>query len=361
MSSQILRDASDSRQELMSAALFATLNPRERRVDPANQFAGLGLMRIAEECVTRQNYLTRIPSRDEVVRLAMQTTSDFANVLENVARKQLLVMYQLANPTYKLWTKPSTTPDFKTMTRSRLSEAPTFLKVPEGAQITIGTMTDSKESYALATYGRGVSFTRQMLINDDLGAFTDLIGQFGVQAARLENKTVYAILNTNGNMADGIALFYATTHINLGTGVIGNTALDSMFTSMGIQKGIDGVSVLNLIPKFLIVPKAKESTARAAVILIGPNVKASDQNWFAGRLEVVADAELDGTSTAVWYAACDPAFAPGIEYCHLEGADGPQFIRKDNEQGVLGIQFYAFLDFAAKAVDWRPLYKSSGA
>jgi hypothetical protein len=319
------------------------------------------MKQIAEESVRQQHGLRGAPPLDKMATLAMQTTADFANVLESVARKQLLAMYAYANPTYRLWTKRSTTPDFKTMTRTRLGETPEFLKVPEGAQITIGAMTDSKESYAIATYGRGVSFTRQMLINDDLGAFNDLIGQFGVQAARLENKTVYAILNTNGNMADGVALFYATTHVNLGTGVIGNTALDAMFTSFGIQKGIDAKTILNLIPRFLIVPKAKEATARTALMAIGPNVKASDQNWFAGRLEPVADAELDGTSTAVWYAACDPAFAPGIEYCHLEGQDGPQFIRKDNEQGILGIQFYAFLDFGAKAVDWRPLYKSSGA
>jgi hypothetical protein len=126
---------------------------------------------------------------------------------------------------------------------------------------------------------------------------------------------------------------------------------------------MDGVSILNLTPKYLIVPAAKESTARTNVMLVGPNVAAASQNWFAGRLEVVADAELDlnGSGTTVWYGAADPAVAPGIEYCHLQGAEGPQFFRKDNEQGVLGMQFYAYEDFAAKAVDWRSLYKSSGA
>lgn len=356
----LVRDEVDTRRELMGAAVFGMMSPKNFKEDSHNPFIGLTLKQIAEESVRIQNGLRSVPKMSDVVTMAMQTTADFAAVLENTARKQLLAMYQYANPTYRVWTKQSTTPDFKTMTRVRLGETPEFLKVPEGAQITIGLMTDSKESYSLATYGRGISFTRQMLINDDLGAFNDLIGQFGVQAARLENKTVYSILNTNANMADGIALFFAS-HYNLGTGVIGNTALDAMFTAMGTQKGIDAKTILNLTPKYLIVPKAKEATARAAVMLIGPNVKSSDQNWFAGRLEVVADAELDGTSTVVWYGAAEPGFAPGIEYCHLEGQTGPQFIRKDNESGVLGIQFYAYLDFAAKAVDWRPLYKSSGA
>jgi hypothetical protein len=136
-----------------------------------------------------------------------------------------------------------------------------------------------------------------------------------------------------------------------------------MFGKMGAQLGVDGVTVLNLIPKFIIVPKAKEATARASVLATGPNLAASSQNWFAGRLEPVADGELDtnGSGTTKWFGAADPAIAPGIEYCHLEGAEGPQFIRKDNEQGVLGIQFYGYLDFAAKAVDWRSLYYSTGS
>jgi hypothetical protein len=221
-------------------------------------------------------------------------------------------------------------------------------------------MSDTRETYALATYGRGVSFTRQMLINDDLGAFNALVFAFGGQAARLENKTVYSILNTNGNMSDSAALFVAG-HNNLGTGVLGNTALDAMVIAMASQKGIDGATVLNLEPKYLIVPKAKDITARSTQTPSGPNLKASDQNLFAGRFTVVSDAELDGTSTAVWYAACDPSVYPGIEYCFLEGQEGPQILRKDNEDAILGIQLYAFEDFAAKAVDFRPLYKSSGA
>ena len=89
-------------------------------------------------------------------------------------------------------------------------------------------------------------------------------------------------------------------------------------------------------------------------------MKPTDRNLFAGRLTVVADGTLDGTSTAVWYGVADPAIHPGVEYAHLEGAEGPQVERKENEQAILGVQIYVFGDFAAKAVDWRALYKSTG-
>lgn len=352
-------DAADKRREAMSAALLHRLDSKNA-VDGQNDYRGMGPLRIAEECLAASGVRTRGKTNVEIANLTLQhATGDFPYILENVARKQMLAGYEYQQPTYRAWTKKNTTPDFKTMSRLRLSETPTFLQVPEGAQITMGTMSETKESYAIATYGRGLCFTRQMLINDDLGAFNDLLMAFGVQAARLENKTVYAILNANANMSDSVALFHAT-HANLGTGAIGNTGLDSMFTAMATQLGMDGLTRLNLSPKFLIVPAAKKATALSAMMAIGPNVKASDQNLFAGRLEVISDAELDGTSTAVWYGAADPMVAPGIEYSHLQGAEGPQFLRTDNENGVLGITWRAFLDFGAKAVDFRSLYKSSG-
>jgi phage major head subunit gpT-like protein len=365
----LVSDESDTRRELMGNAVFGMMNPKNRKEDKDNPFLHLSIKQIAEESVRFQRGIRGPVPMADVATLAMQTTADFAAVLENTARKQLLAKYNAANPTYRLWCKPSTTPDFKSMTRVRLGETPSFLKVPEGAQITIGLMTDQKETYSLATYGRGVSFTRQMLINDDLGAFNDLIGAFGQQAARLENKVVYLILANSAStsspyaMADGYALIDGAHHYNTDTGVLGNTAFDSMFGLMGVQKGVDGETVLNLIPKYLLVPRALESTARSVTTATGPNLAASSQNWFAGRLEVVSDGELDtnGSGVVHYFMVADPEIAPVIEYCHLEGAEGPQFIRKDNEQGVLGIQFYAYLDFAAKAVDWRGIVYSTGA
>jgi phage major head subunit gpT-like protein len=365
----LVRDGADKRRGAMETAVFGLMSPKDRCKDSQNPFAGLTIKQIAAESVRLERNLNRHPDDATVARLAMQATADFAAVLENTARKQLLARYNFANPSYRTWCKPSTTPDFKSMTRVRLGEAPTFLPVAEGAQIALGLMADTKETYSLATYGRGVSFTRQMLINDDLGAFNDLIGAFGQQAARLENKVVYLILANSASttapyaFADGYALIDGTHHFNTDTGVLGNTAFDSMFGLMRVQTGVDGSTVLNLVPKFLIVPAALESTARSVTTATGPNLAPSSQNWFAGRLEVVADGELDlnGSGVVHYFMVADPAIAPCVEYCHLEGAEGPQFIRKDNEQGVLGMQFYAYLDFAAKAVDWRSIVYSTGA
>jgi Caudovirus prohead serine protease len=355
----VTRDEQSTRRAMAESAILNMVLPAKFPVDGQNEFRGMRISRMAEELLTRSGVNVRGKNFTEISHLTMMATADFPFILADSAKKLLLAAYEAAVPTYKTWTKASTASDFKTMSRLRLSETPAFLKVPEGAQITLGTMTESREQYAIATYGRGVSFTRQMLINDDLGAFNDLISAFGIQASRLENQTVYAILTANAAMADGVALFHAT-HLNLGSGALGNTSLDAMYTAMGTQKGLDGSTILNIKPQYLIVPLAKAVTAQSVLTPVGPSVKISDQNWFAGRLTIVADAELDANSTIVWYGAADPSTTPGIEYAHLQGAEGPQIIRQENQDAILGVQLYAYLDFGAKAIDWRPLYKSTG-
>lgn len=350
----ISRDERDTRRALGVSALLNRVDPSKYQVEAANDFRGMGVRRLAEEVLARAGVNTRGMNETDFCIQAFHSTSDFPYILENGLRKVLLTAYDTAPVTYKTWSRASVANDFKTMRRIRSGAAPVLLEVPEGGEVTLGTMGEERESYALATYARGISFTRQMLINDDLGAFNDISAKMGEQCARLENKTVYAILTANAAMNDGVTLFHAD-HENVGTGTIGNTGLDSMFVAMATQKDIDGVSPLNLMPKYLIVPPAKRMTAVTAMRETGPSVKISDQNWFAGMLEVVSDAEL--TDTAKWYGA---AATGDVEYANLAGAPGPQFYRVENAGDILGVRINVFLDFAAKAVGWKGLYYSSG-
>ena len=355
LSATVTRDESDTRRELGVSALLNRVDARKYPVEAGNEFRGMGPRRLAEEILAKQGVSTRGLNETDFCVRAFHSTSDFPYILENGLRKVLLTAYDAAPVTYKIWSRASVANDFKTMRRIRSGAAPVLLEVPEGGEITMGTMGEERESYALSTYARGISFTRQMLINDDLGAFNDLSMKMGEQCARLENKTVYAILTANAAMNDGITLFHAS-HGNSGTGVIANTALDSMFVAMATQTDIDGVTPLNITPRWLIVPPAKRMTANQALAETSVAVANDKRNWFAGLLTVVSDAEL--TDTAKWYGAADTG---DVEYANLAGAPGPQFYRVENAGDILGVRVNVFLDFAAKAVGWRGLYYSTGA
>lgn len=358
---QVTHDAVDKRIEAMTAALMHQIYPARYKDEPANEWRGMRLSRMAEECV-RLAGMRRPVSPNELVRLAL-STADFPNVLANVANKTLLDAYQYAAPTYRRWCRQSTAPDFKTISRVRIGEFPAFEQLAEGGTIRFGSVAESKEQYAIATYGRGVVITREVIINDDLGAIEQVFRGIGIQAAVLENKTVYAILNSNPSLSDGNALF-SSAHGNLAPsgGAISIATLDAGAAAMMTQKGLDGVTPLNIPPRFLIVPVAKRVTAIQYTNV--PNIvvsKQTDFNPFAGQLEVVADAMLDLGSTTAWYLAADPLMVPTVEYAYLEGAQGPQVERVENPEDTLGLKIKAWLDFGAKAIDWRGLYKNPGA
>jgi hypothetical protein len=78
-------------------------------------------------------------------------------------------------------------------------------------------VTDGKETYALATYGRIIPINRQTIINDDMQAFTRLPALMARAATDLIADTVYTPLTTNPLLADGVALFSVATHANLTT------------------------------------------------------------------------------------------------------------------------------------------------
>jgi hypothetical protein len=225
-------------------------------------------------------------------------------------------------------------------------------------------MTDGKETYSMLTYGRVVSLTRQSLINDDLRGFDRLVGAFGNSAARLENRVAYAILTANAALGDSVALFHAT-HANL-TGVgtaISVASLGVGRAAMRLQKGLQSEE-LNLTPSFLIVPATQEALAYqfTSANYVPATIAQVNEFRAGGRtaVEPIVEAILDANSTTAWYLAANNGQVDTVEYCYLQGAAGPVI---ESEMGfeVDGISYKCRLDFAAKAIDFRGLYKNVGA
>ena len=69
----------------------------------------------------------------------------------------------------------------------QLGEAPQLLEVGESGEFKRGTLGESKESYKVRTYGQMVAITRQVLINDDLDAFTRIPAMHDNSILRFES------------------------------------------------------------------------------------------------------------------------------------------------------------------------------
>jgi hypothetical protein len=370
---EVIRDRFDSVRTGLEQALQYRVESNmgtKKRVElkEGKEFQGFTLLEMCRAYLQSQGVKEMPANRMSLVaaalgfeRLAGQhSTSDFPNILANVANKSLLQGYEYANPTYRVWARRSTSPDFKSISRTQFGDFPALTKVNEGGEFKYGTIGDAAETYALATYGRIVAITRQAIINDDLDAFSRVPMNIGAAAAHLENFTVYQILSGNPNMRDGVALFHTATHGNLASSnsAINLTSLGLMRTAMRRQKGLDGTVLVNLTPRFLIVPPELETIALQQTSSEYSPESPGNVNPFKGTLTPVVDAQL--TNATAWYGAADANIGNTVEYAFLEGQEGVYTEQRVGFE-VDGIQIKARLDFAAKALDWRGLYKNNGS
>ncbi|MHB1098256.1 MAG: prohead protease/major capsid protein fusion protein [Burkholderiales bacterium] len=355
-----ITDETETRREMMTQALLRRYDPKSALDDGARQYMGLSLLELSRNCLEQSGIATRGMSRSLVAQRAFEGVSDFPEILANVANRTLRAAYQAAPRTFTAWARQVSAPDFKTISRVSLSDAPKLEKVNEHGEFRRGAIFDGKETYQLATVGKVIGITRQAIINDDLSAFTRIPALFAQAAANYESDTVYGILTANARLADNLALFHAD-HGNLASpgSAIDIESLGAARAMMRVQKTPQGV-VMNLSPAFLIVPAALETIASQYVSQAYVAANSGAINPFAGALQVVSEGRLDAASAKAWYLAASSAMMDTVEFCYLEGQDG---VYLETRQGfdVDGMEIKARLDFAAKAIDYRGLYKNLGA
>ena len=375
-----VQDAMQTRMNGIEQAILHRITPGAKLDDNGRQYRGMSLLEIGREFLEASGINTRGMDRMKLAgemlhfrQGGMQGTSDFSSLFANVANKRLRGAYDENPGTYALWARQApNAPDFKNITVAQMSGAPDLLQTNEHGEFKYGKMTDGAEQYAVLTYGRIVSISRQAIVNDDLRTFERLVTSFGSSSRRLENRTVYAQLTANAALADGGTLFNATAqtttggHANLASGSTSALQISSLIsgrTGMRLQKGLTSEE-LSIAPSFLIVPASLEQTAYQLTSKDFVPAKQSDVNEFriGGRtsLETIVEPILDSNSATAWYLAAGNSQIDTVEYCYLDGAEGPII---DSEPGFEtdGISYKCRLDFAAKAIDYRGLYKGAGA
>lgn len=344
--------------------------------DNGRQYRGLSLIEMGRDFLEAHGQKTRGLDRMTLASRMLNFraggpmgTSDFPTLFANVANKRLRSAYDENAGTYALWARRApNAPDFKNMSVVQLAGAPDLLQTNEAGEFKYGAMTDGGETYAMLTYGRIVSLTRQAIVNDDLRAFERMVSAFGFAARRLENRTVYSQLTANANLADGGALFNATAvtttggHANLITSsALAIGTLTTGRTNMRLQKGLQSEE-LNLAPSYLIVPAALEQTAyNLTSANYVPSTKAEINEFRAGgrtAVTPVVEPVLDANSATAWYLAASNSQVDTVEYCYLDGAEGP-VIESEIGFETDGVSYKCRLDFAAKAVDYRGLLKAT--
>lgn len=359
----VIEDERDKKRTGMINALQARAGLAKPEAN--NQFRGYTLSEMARASLELSGVRTGSMDKMSMVAAAFtHSTSDFTNVLADIANKSMMKGIENANETFQLFTSEGVLTDFKPSKRVDLDAFSSLALVKEGGEYTYGSMGDRGENIVLATYGKVFSITRQAIINDDLDAFTKVPMAMGRAAIRTVGDLVYAILTGASTMSDGKALFHAD-HKNIATGAVISTAsVDAMRVLMGKQKR--GNQTLNIRLANLIVPLALEGTAntvRTSQYAVGGAAATNNQtvpNTVANTFNVVADARLDNDSAAKWYGSADASVNDVIEVAYLDGNNAPT-LEQQNGWNVDGVEMKVRMDAGVKALAWETLARNAGA
>lgn len=307
---------------------------------------------------TRGFHVQGVP-RAELIERAM-STSDFPILLQQAGRRTLLAQYAAAPPTWKEWVvENSDVPDFREVSRARISDVSKLERVAEGGDYPEATLSETKEGYKLLKYGHIVPFTWESMVNDDLGAFRQALQTEVIMIGELEGDIVYDELIAAPNMADGKGPFHADRK-NTSTLALGEAGLTEMSKLLKMQRTKDGKQgrPLNLRGRYLLVPPSLEVPAIKLVSAVVASA-TGDVNVHAGRYSVIAEGRLEDDSATKWYMHADKQRMPSIEVGYLRGHTGPEFFQEQGFQRD-AIRFKVRRVIGAKFVEFRGITRSTG-
>ena len=282
------------------------------------------------------------------------SSSDFGQILIDVAHKSLLKGWETAAENFDQFTSRDTLTDFRAAKRVGLGDFGHLPQVGEGEDYTYGTIGDEGASVALATYGQLFSITRQAILNDDMHLLTKIPEKMGQAARATIAKLVFALLTGNAKAQDGKALFDAS-HKN----TITNAVLDLANIDKGIQLMNGFVNArgepLAIEPEFMLLPTSMYT--RGLQLIKSASVEGADAN--SGIINPLRDivtpvksARLQAADEKSWYLINKEA----IEVSYLDGIDTPYM---EQQQGftVDGVSTKVRIDAGVNVIDYRGIVK----
>ncbi len=336
------------------------------RVDASNPYRGAKLLDIARACLVQAGVRVEGMDQMQIVGAAFtQSTSDFPILLGNVMHKALQAAYAIQADTWSLFCARGSVSDFRAHNRYRVGSLSNFDALNELGEFKNKPIPDGeKESITATTKGNIINISRQIVINDDMGAFMGLATAFGRAGKRTIEADVYASLALNAGMgptlSDGVSLFHAS-HNNVSTGAPTVDNFDAARVVMSNQRDVGGNDYLALTPDVWLGPESLKGNALVVVnSAYDPDTanKLQRYNKSANLVrEVVGTPRLTSTP---WYFFADPLQAPVMEVAFLDGNDTP-YLEMQNGFDQDGVRWKARLDFAVGGRDYRGAVRSTGA
>jgi len=369
----------DNSARVLTAALYRNagiqysekdFTPQELDTAHRQYPSGVGLQELLLMAAASrgENYHTVNSGNLRQVLRAAFSTGSIPGILSNAANKSLLDGYSSVEDAWKQIAYVRSVQDFKSSTAYRLTTDGNFEKIGATGKLKHASFGEESYSVQADTYGRLIAINRQMIINDDLGALSDLPREIGRKAALKLNAVFWAAFLDNST-------FFTSGNSNYVTGstyVLGAVGLEQAIVTFRKQTDPSGAP-LGVNPALLLVPPELEATANQLFLSDTFNTggssstsKVPNANVFKGKYKPVPSAYLSnstytGYSTTGYYLLADPRDMATIQVAFLNGQQNPTVETADADFDQLGIQMRGYFDFGVALMQYRGGVKVTGA
>ena len=149
------------------------------------------------------------------------STINISQILSNVANKFLLEGFNAIESAWRDVTAIRNVTDFKTVSSHRMVGANQYELVAPGGELKHGKLGEQNYSNKADTYGLMLGIDRRDIINDDLGAISDVPRMIGRGAGLKINDVFWKVFLDH-------ASFYTAAHKNLLTGANAALSIDGL-------------------------------------------------------------------------------------------------------------------------------------
>ena len=317
--------------------------------DKARRHLSLGEVLLAKAEANGYNGPSKVnASTLRPIMQAAWATHDISGILSATVNKFLLAGFDSVEQAWRQISAVRSVNDFKTLTSYRLNGGFKFQQVSPGGELQSADASDESRTISADTYGIMTSVTRTDLINDDLGALTQVPQRIGRGGALKLNDVFWAAFNDD-------AAFFTTARGNKKTsaGALSIANLKAIATLFRKLTDPDGNPVA-ITPRILLVPADIELDAAeimgSSLIQSGATGGQPERNVLAGRYQVVSSTYL--TSTEDYFLLASPADLPVMEVAFLNGVQSPVVETADADFSTLGVKMRGYFDFGVAKAEY---------
>lgn len=304
-------------------------------------------------------YLKCASQAERRLRAAGQSTHSVTNILEDAMHKMMLAAWEAQAVTWPQITRERPLNDFRPHNLYRLDNEGSYKLVGEDGELKHARLTDAKYSLQADTYGVMISLSRQKMIDDDLGALTEMPPILGRMASIRVEELVYVTLLSNPGS------FFSAGNNNIVDLVLNIAALTAAEEVFMNQVDVNGKPIL-IMPRILLTGTALSVTANelfdeTKVRLGGADASAGRQfvsNPHVGKFRPlvspyinntrITDQDgqaLTGQSDTQWYLLADPSERAFMNVGFVNGNRTPTIEAQESDFSTLGMQWRSYHDF----------------